>query len=117
MGAYAATVTLDHRSAAKFGNGGYKFLSGQVAVTNYNQTLAEITGISNQFKSVRRVVCDNVSSTGYLCRWVPASKSLKFFYPTAASDQTPTADIPAGPATEVASDTDVGIVNFFAFGV
>lgn len=85
MGAYAAAVTLTTPNAAKFGNGGYRLLAGQCTISNYNSTLAEISGISKMFKSgaPMTVVCD-VSTNGYIVRWDRTSKAFKCFYPTKA---------------------------------
>lgn len=115
MAAYAATVTLSVPKTAKLGDA-QGVLHGSVDITNYNQTLAEVTGITGYFRGAPTVICDGISDAGYLIRWDATSKSFKAFYPTDASDQTPTADIVAAPATQVASDVDVGAVNFIAFG-
>ena len=147
MANYAVTVTLDQRSAAKFGNGGFKLIAGQVALSNYNSTPAEITGITGEFKTLLRVVCDGVSSGGYLVRWSKTDKALKAYYPTKAATAafageiyTPagtisgatisalsftgtahtlagTITVTAAAGTEVANDVNVGTVNFLAFGL
>lgn len=160
MGAYAATVTLDQAKAAKLGNGGFKLLSGSVAITNYNQTAAEIKGITGEFGGSKfKVVCDGISSNGYLVRWSATDKAFKaysqsgsFAAPvvtvkggqsagvalqvtpdsnsgvlgkTTATDLTipgATFGIAApvftpGAPSEASNDTNIGTVNFLAFGV
>lgn len=118
MAAYAATVTSPLRHAVKVDNlDGVGLYFGRVDVTNYNQTVAEISDITGKFKNDPTVVLDPISSEGYGVRWNPTSKSIEAFYGVAASDQTPTADIDAGPFTEVATDVDVGEVNFVAYGI
>src|SRR3990167_1783501 len=95
MAAYAATVALDQRTAIQMANNAFKLLSGSVAITNYNSTLAEITGITKMFAGdAPRVICDGVTSNGYLAIWVAASKALKCFYPTKAI--TPAGTVAAG---------------------
>ena len=115
MAAYAATVTLDQRSAAKFGNGGFKLVAGQVALSNYNSTPAEITGITGEFRTLLRVVCDGVSSNGYLVRWSKTDKALKAYYPSgvtlAAPVVTVTGSQAAGAALQVTPDTNAGVLG------
>ena len=147
MAAYAATVALDQRTAIQMANNAFKLLSGSVAITNYNSTLAEITGITKMFAGdAPRVICDGVTSNGYLAIWVAASKALKCFYPKKAITPAGTAGnavtnnagvlessggqdlavnaqaftgtaVPAQAGTEVANDVNIGTVNFLAFGV
>lgn len=106
MAAYAATVTLRQRSAIPLG-GGIGFVHGTINVTNYNQTLAEITGVSGLFKGAPTVILGGITSGGYGARWVPASKSVYCYtFPDAA-----------GVAAQAASDTNPGTVEFAAFGV
>lgn len=84
MAAYAAAVTLPDLVAKKVASTGLGILRGSVNVTNYNQTLAEITDITGRFRSAPTVILENVSSNGYLVRWDTAAKSIKAYYPTNA---------------------------------
>jgi hypothetical protein len=59
-------------------------LSGKANITNYNQTLVEVSNITRNFKTVQNVVCEGVSTNGYIVRWDRTSKSFKCFYPRAA---------------------------------
>ena len=115
MAAYAATVTSTMRKPTRIA-AAMAIYHGQVNLTNYNTTAAEITGITGKFRADPIVLMSGVSESGYVCHWDPTDKSIKAFYPTIASDQTPTADIIAAPGTEVANDVDVGLVYFVAFG-
>jgi hypothetical protein len=104
MAAYTQTTTLDFPKSLRLGNSPMGVLAGRVNVTNYNQTLAEITAITGKFKAggPLRVVVSGASSTGYLVIWDTTGKSLKAFVPTTQA--------------EVASDTAVGTVDFVAIG-
>ncbi len=144
MAAYASTVTARMRKAIKLGDGlvGY---SGQVDVTNYNSTLAEITAITGKFRDGDpEVMLGGISDNGYLVAWDQTSKSIKAWYPvtahthvipvtagTAGDAVTNNAGVlestggqdlaasaaTAGPGTEVANDVDIGAVDFFAVGL
>lgn len=107
MAVYAATVTLDQRSAAKLGNGGFKLLSGQVALTNYNSTPAGITGISGEFATLFRVICDGVSSSGYLVRWSKTDNALKAYYPSVAITPAGTVAAPTFTGSALAAHRHV----------
>jgi hypothetical protein len=121
MAAYAATATLDQRSAAKLSNGGFKLLSGSVALSNYNSTPAEITGITKYFRGgAPRVVCDGVSSSGYLVRWSASDKALKAYYPSKAITPAGTVAVPvvtvtggqsAGTALQITPDSTSGVLG------
>lgn len=84
MAAYAATVTPTFPTVQKLAQGGMGLFGGSVAISNYNSTLAEVTGITLKFKATPDVICDGVSTNGYLVRWVKASKAFKCFYPSKA---------------------------------
>src|SRR6266436_2982761 len=103
MAAYASTTALDQRTAARFGNGGFRLLAGQCNITNYNAVKVKPTFVG-EFRTLFRVVCDGISTLGYITRWDNAAQSFKCF--TAAN-----------PGVEVADNTNIGIVNFLAFGV
>ena len=83
MADYASIVTLDFPAAKKIGSALY-MLSGKVNVTNYNQALAEITGITRKLRRVYNVICDGISANGFVPRWDRTAKSIKCFYPTKA---------------------------------
>jgi len=83
MADYASTVTLDFPWAKKIGHSLY-MLSGKVDVINYNQALAEITGITRKLRRVYNVICDGISANGFVPRWDRTAKSIKCFYPTKA---------------------------------
>lgn len=93
MAVYAVTVALDQRSAAKFGNGGFKLLAGSANITNYNST-KPASSLVGEFRTLLRVVCDGVSSNGYLVRWDATATAFKAFYPTKAITPTGTVAAP-----------------------
>lgn len=84
MAAYAATVTSLMTKAVKLDNVvGIYLYSGTVDITNYNQTLAEITAISGKFSSIISVLTEPVTESGYLLRWNSSSKAFEAYYPDA----------------------------------
>lgn len=103
MAAYAYTVTLDQPTVHKIGKLGV--LRGQVNVTNYNSTKAEITEITSRFKGAPTVLLGGCSSGGHMVEWDEAAKSVKAFNPGGAL------------GTESSTDVNVGSVAFVAFGV
>lgn len=116
MAAYAATVTIAGEHSQRLVPG-MRIVRGTVDVTNYNTTGAETTNITKHFKGgAPTVILGGVSDNGFLVAWDTTDKCVHAWYPTIASDQTPTADIVAAAGTEVASDVDVGAVPFVAFG-
>ena len=118
MAAYANTITATMLRAVKIDQVvGIGMYMGRCDVTNYNTTLAEITDITGKFGTLIEVICSAISDNGYLMRWDKVGKAFKAYYPTDISDQTPTADIVAAAASEVASDVDVGVVEFVAYGL
>ncbi len=143
MAVYAATVTIDgqHRSRQRQG---LAILTGKCNLTNYNTTLAELTDITKQFRTILQVVADPVSDNGHLFRWNRTSKAFEAYKPVSAHTHvipvtTGTAgntvtnnagvlessggeDLAASANTiaagvEAASDTDVGEVGFIAVGL
>ena len=84
MAAYAATVTVPDVVAKKIAATGLGILRGSVALSNYNSTLAEITGITNMFRSAPTVVAGGCSSNGYIVAWDTTSKAFKAWYPSKA---------------------------------
>lgn len=117
MAAYAATITSLMTKAVKIDSVvGIGIFAGRCDLTNYNTTAAEITAITGKFKSLIAVKADGLSDNGYLVFWHPTDKAFHAHYPTNASDQTPTADIAAAAAAEVANDVDIGAFDFIAIG-
>lgn len=118
MAAYASTVTSTMKRAVKVDQvTGIGMFIGKCDITNYNTTLAAITDITGKFRTLMQVVCTAISDNGYLVRWDAAGTAFKAYYPTNTSDQTPTADITAAAAAEVAADVDIGVVEFVATGL
>lgn len=137
MAAYAASVTLDIPEARHLAPG-VKAVWGKCAISNYNQTGAEITGITGLFVTTPRVVAEGLSSNGYLVRWDETDKAFHAYYPTVpqalVASATVTAAVgfdgsgdeaSAGAQTafganaagaEVANDVNVGTVSFVAIG-
>lgn len=105
MAAYAATVTKTFPKPIKIDDVvGIGILVGTVDITNYNQTNAEITGITGAFKSVLAVIV-GPTDTGYVLEW--KTNTLK------AWTFEDTNNVPV----QVASDIDVGAGTFIAIGL
>ena len=118
MAVYASTVTSTMKRAVKFDQvTGFGVYIGKCDITNYNTTVAEITAITGKFRNLMQVICAGISDNGYSVRWDETDNGFKAYYPTTASDQTPTADIVAGASGEVATDVDIGVVEFAAYGL
>ena len=112
MAAYAATVTSPLRKPMKIGNDTIVYY-GTVDITNYNTTLAEITGITGKFRDgAPIVVLSGMTDNNYGVTWISASKSIKAFEDN--ENATYLADQAFG---EVATDVDVGAVGFIAIGL
>lgn len=105
MAAYASTTTIDHRRSERVSRNLFMVV-GKCDITNYNQVGAEITDITKHFKTILRVIADGISDNGYGVRWNTTDKCFhSFTFPDLAA-----------AAAETADDTDVGEVNFVAFG-
>jgi len=116
MADYASTVTLDFPWAKKIGSALY-ILSGKVNVTNYNQVLAEITGITRKLRRVYNVICDGISANGFVPRWDRTAKSIKCFYPTKAITPAGSVAAPVFTGSALAAhDHDVLITGGQAAG-
>lgn len=100
MAAYATTTTVKGKKAAKVAPN-LAVITGQVALSNYNSTLAEITGITKNFRSLHSVV-GAISSNNKICTWIAASKAFKCYVPNTGA--------------EVANDQDCGTIDFIATG-
>lgn len=106
MAAYAATVTSAQPKAAAIGQQKLGVFAGSVNITNYNQTNAAITAITGKFRTVIAVVA-GITDEGYFLEWNAANTSFKAWKATGN----------AGAAEEVASDVDVGLAKFTAYGI
>lgn len=86
MAVYAATVASKNRTVARIAPG-VGMAYGSVDITNYNQTLAEITDITKLFKasSAPIVLAEGMSDNGYHVEWDMTNKAFKAFYPIAGS--------------------------------
>ncbi len=112
MAVYASSVTLSQPYRERIGRR-MGMVMGTVNITNYNQTLAEITNITKHFiDGVIDVVviAGNVTDSGYQLAWNTTSKAFKAYF----SDLSASTD---GPLVEVGSDVDVGETQFVAFGI
>ena len=112
MAAYTATVTPSDRVAQKLAGTPLAIVRGTVNITNYNPTLAEITGITKFFRTTPNVLLGGMSTNGYGCSWVPASKSIKCWEDN--ENVTYLADVAFG---EPAADVVIGSVDFIAIGI
>lgn len=107
MAAYASAVTLLFPTTIRLQHTRLGILMGSVDVTNYNQTLAAITAISNHFRSsAYRVFFAGATDIGYLPEWVDGSDSIKMW------TFEDTGNVPV----QVANDVDTGAVDFYAIG-
>jgi hypothetical protein len=109
--AYTATVVSPMKRAERICRS-MGIYSGKVAVSEYNQTLAEITAITKYFKptsnattggfrdGIVTVQFEGPSSLGYLAQWDYTTGSVKCFY--ADKSTSPTA---SGLITLLASAT------------
>lgn len=110
MAAYAATVSVDFPQPVQFGRSTRSYISGTVTVTNYNTTLAEITGITKYFKRLDTVIADGPTANGYILDWNSTSSAFYAWQ----GDYSTSVD---GPLVQVASDTNLGAAKFVAFGI
>jgi len=99
MAAYAATVTLQQPHVRKIGDG-VAIAHGIVTITNYHQTLVEITAISALVKTGAYTIIGGSLATGYTIRWNTTSKSFEAW----------------NGSTQCASDVAVGAAPFVVFG-
>lgn len=106
MAAYAKTVTLMSPVAKKIAGTGLSMLTGQINVTNYNPTMAEITEIIGKFRSQPNVILTGQTSLGYGATWDRTSKSVKCWKTTTVGS----------PNIELAADVNAGVVEFIAVG-
>lgn len=112
MAAYAATVTPADAVGQKLAGTPLRIVRGSVNITNYNPTLAEITGITKYFRTTPTVLLGGFSTNGYACSWVSASKSIKCWEDNENASYLP--DVAFG---EPAADVNIGSVEFVAVGI
>lgn len=105
MSAYAATIVTPMYRPLKIGNDLILF-RGTVDVTNYNTTVAEITGITGKFfDGEPTVVLGGISDNGYLVSWDPTDKGIKAWYPTKTlATHTHAIAVTAGTAGNAVTD-------------
>lgn len=104
MAAYASSVSVSDVAAQVVAGTPLRILRGRLTVSNYNSTLAEITGITKYFRTNPTVLLGGVFSGGnHVGQWVVASKSVKAWVTTTGA--------------EVANDVNIGNVDFVAIGV
>lgn len=117
MAAYAAAVTSPMRKPQRVSESLYVY-HGQINVTNYNSTLAEITGITGKFRGTPTVVLSGISESGYLCHWDPTTEAVKCFYPNTAhqhqqaitTGSTTAADSTSGTFVEDSAAAETALV-------
>jgi hypothetical protein len=85
---YTAVVTPLTRKVTKLSDEAMAMLAGTCNLSVYAAAKVAITAISGYFKGTPIVLCESVSSLGYLVRWDSASKAFKAFYPTIAATFT-----------------------------
>lgn len=109
MAAYAATVTVPDLKAKKLAATGLGILRGTINLSNYNATLAEITGITNLFRSAPTVLLGGISTNGYLVAWDATAQAVKAWYPTKAI--TPAGSVAAGVIAVTAGTAGDAVTN------
>lgn len=104
MAAYAQTTVIDLRTSERLHLSRLAILYGTIDVTNYNTTLAEITGITSRFRGTPRVMLGGISTLGFMGTWIAASKSVKCFYPSVAHQH----DFVVGSGT-IGTNMEIGL--------
>lgn len=104
MAAYASSVSLADAVGQKINPGALRIIRGTLTVSNYNQTLAEITEITKYFRATPIVLLGGVFSGGnHVGQWDAANKSVKAWVTTTGA--------------QVANDVNIGSVQFVAIGI
>lgn len=113
MGAYAATASLNLPNPVRIGSSRVGVVFGSVNVTNYNTTLAEITGITGVFRSAPRVMLGGISSNGYLVKWDSTAKAVKAYKSPliTASSSAPTVTTGTNATTTAPVYTNGGVLT------
>jgi hypothetical protein len=86
MAVYIAVVTMDHPRPERISKN-FSMMVGKCNITTYSKTGVEITDITKWFDDTTVpivVICDGLSTTGYLIRWDRTDKCFHAFDPTAA---------------------------------
>ena len=115
--AYTATVTLDRPFAMSLGLAGEKIAHGQIDLSEYHQTTAEVTDITKLFIAVPRVAVSGLSSNGYAIRWNRTDKAFEAFYAIAAYTPTFTGTANAGTAGVVTDSDDAATLGHAVYAV
>src|SRR5258708_39509690 len=103
--AYTVAVTYDQRSAAKFGNGGFKIIAGSANISVYDST-KPVSIITNEFRTLLREVCDCISTLGFVVRWDATAKQFKCFIPNSIT--------PPSPLIVVAYESNTIVLNLLS---
>jgi hypothetical protein len=105
---YTYSSGMRHAAAISQSSPSIAILMGTVNISSYSQTKTPLIQIVGQFDATAIPIVvqpDAVSTAGYHIRWDPATQSMRAYQSlTAAAD------------TEVANATNVGTINFVAFG-
>jgi len=84
---YTATVTADFLFGKRLSQG-LGVLMGSCVLSVYDTAYLEIVGITGKFRTTPRVMCESISSNGYIVRWSSSDKAFKAFYPGVAGAHT-----------------------------
>ena len=61
-------------------------LSGEIDISSYSRTYAEVEEVTSEFKDPPTVVCETLSSKGYRVKWDSAAKCFKAYYLSGTAD-------------------------------
>ena len=125
------TITLDQRHPVVDKSGDWGWMSGTCTITTYDTTLEEETDITQQFKTVTRVVTE-VSTGCYKIVWNSTSSAFNAYniqstltadtsgnaltYTGGALHATGGGTVDMSLAEAADSDTSVGSFNFTVYG-
>lgn len=79
--AYAVSVTKDFRKPMTIGRG-FGMQTGQVTITTYHRTGAEVTDVTGQFNTMNRVIVNGLivdSGELFECIWDHTNKWFKLY--------------------------------------
>lgn len=62
-------------------------LAGTCNISEYNQIGEEITDITREFKDVPKIICEGLSSNGYIIKWDTTSMCFKAYYADSATTE------------------------------
>lgn len=106
---YTVTVTAQTKRPAYMDAGPpMGLIAGQATLTSSDNTATATPGLTGFFKpsGLLAVVCDGVSTTGYVVRWDFTNHIFRAYLQTGT----------AAALTEAATNTNAGSFNFIAFG-